>query len=177
MPIKKENNRLHFLRETIRISGRTYEEINEMSGGRITQIPYYLKEDSCKLSQALEICSVLGYEVTMTLVDEHERYRAKKNVKMRTGHRLDFLRNAMKIYGIAQKDIAQTMNLHANTLIYNFHVDDMSIARIYEIADAMGLSLTIDINPSPAPHSAEPTGGLHVTTTILKAMEQYIVTK
>lgn len=177
MPKKKESYRLQFLRELIRISGRTYKEIADMSDGRVTQIPYYLNQDSCKLSQALNICEALGYEMTMELVDEKGLYRANDKARQREGRRLDFMRNALARIGVTQKDLSEKMGLHPNTLIYNFQTDDMPVTRVYEIADTLGLGLRIDIRQVPS--SAEEDGGgsgCHVVTTVTKTLEQRIDT-
>lgn len=175
MPIKKSNNYLQFLREAIRISGRTYSEITDLSGGRVTQIPYYLREDSCKLSQACDICEAIGYELTFRLEDDRHLYVAGDNPRVRTGHRLDFLRNELARIGMSQKELASRMGVHSNTLIYNFQVDDMSIPRIFEIACVLQEKLIIDIRQREAEAETGQEGsGCHVVTTITKTVDQYI---
>lgn len=174
MPKKKDSNCLQFLRELIRISGYTYKEIADMSQGQVTQIPYYLNVDSCKLSHALNICNTIGYRMTMEMVDENGKYIVNENARVRSGKRLDFLRNALARFGIAQKDVAEKMGLHANTLIYNFQVDDMSIPRIYEIAAALDLELLINITPIEACRQGDERRGCHVVTTITKTVDQHV---
>ena len=174
MPKKKDSNCLQFLRELIRISGYTYKEISDMSNGQVTQIPYYLNVDSCKLSHALNICNTIGYCMTMEMVDENGKYTVNKKARVRSGKRLDFMCNAFSRFGITQKDVAEIMKLHANTLVYNFQVDDMSIPRIYEIAAALELELLINISPLDVCHQGDDRKGCHVVTTITKTVDQYV---
>ncbi len=61
--------------------------------------------------------------------------------------RLAFLRIALKKYGISRKDLAEKLGLNYTGVNRWFHVDDIAISYIFDIAELYGLKVKTIIKP------------------------------
>ena len=106
-----------------------------------------------RLSFAQEIVDRLGYVLSFSLEREAPSSMHVVEIELSQGtdtiDRLAFLRIAMQKYGISRKDLAEQLGLNYTGVNRWFHVDDIALSYIFEIAELYDLKVKTTIKPRP----------------------------
>ena len=136
-------------------TGTNKSKLAKIMGVSAQNIFTYFQRDDMKLSYAQEIASRLGFKLGFTLEKEGAPSSSatlmdiESLVNANGLSRLAFLRVAMGQYGIQRKDLAEKLGLNYTGVNRWFHVDDIAISYIFEIAELYDLKVKTTIKPRP----------------------------
>ena len=139
---------LQFLESLMASIGVSKPELARLMGMSPQNIFAYFQRDDMRLSLAQRVVDRLGYELSFSLERETQSSLCEVEIELPQGtDRLAFLRIALKKYGISRKDLAEKLGLNYTGVNRWFHVDDMAISYIFDIAELYGLKVKTIIKP------------------------------
>ena len=144
--VKRGN--LQFLESLMASIGVSKPELARLMGMSPQNIFAYFQRDDMRLSFAQRVVDRLGYELSLSLDRETPTSLCIVEIGLPQGtDRLAFLRIALKKYGISRKDLAEKLGLNYTGVNRWFHVDDIAICYIFDIAEIYDLKVKTTINP------------------------------
>ena len=135
------------------VAGINCVDVAKIIGGTVPAVRHWFKEnvDDTKLSYVYRVAEYTGYKFDLLLtrsgkeaagtipvdVDDFirlpsENYRPKV---------MSFLTLALRRYGLTKKNLATATGLSYSTITYFYSIDDITISRIFHIAQCMDFSV------------------------------------
>ena len=154
-PSQGKFKRLQFIVDLIGLRGLNYDAVAALLGLSRPIIYTAIREDDMLLSRAEAICEVLDSSLTITLsldpgkdgittaIDPSLMIHTPYGFKLK---RLAFLSLFMARYGISRGEIARRTGLSPSTVATWFQNDDIKISRLFQVIDAIGASIRVDID-------------------------------
>lgn len=148
-PVKPGFRRMQFLLDFMNAAGINCVDVAKIIGGSVPGVRHWFREDvdDTKLSNVYRIAEFTGYKFDLLLtrsgkeaagiipvdVDDfirlpNDNYRPKV---------MSFLTLALRRYGLTKKDLAAATGLAYSTFTYFYSTDDISISRIFDIANSL----------------------------------------
>ncbi len=148
--------RLWFLDQLIYSQGLTKRQVALLLNRSPQSITYIFNEDNCKLSFIENLCRILGFVTTIQIVE-----RGKSQPKPvildyddPKRSRLSFLNDAIKASKMPLKEILRKSHISKTSFEHFYETGDISIDKIYRIADAMGGMVCITIQRTDHPKNS-----------------------
>jgi hypothetical protein len=149
--------RLKFITEFMNRTGHTTPSIAQAMGYKSRQtVFHWLDKDDMKMSKCYELFDACGYRIRFAMVPKtYNKIDCTAEVTMVTedpvnddDKRLAFMSRAIAKTDITQEALAQKLG-RRRTAIHHWlnEVDDCMISQVYETAEALGMKVTIDIQP------------------------------
>ena len=149
--------RLRFLSEFMRLLGDSGADVARVLGITRGGVAHWFSSDDCKLSYCERYMSERGYDLVLSLAAKkitRESDKVSISIERKTPEAdevqcklLAFLQVAMAKFDITKLDIARALDIKYNTVRHWFIVDDIYVSHIFNIAQAFGFKLHIDIKP------------------------------
>lgn len=145
--------RLQFIVDVVGLNNLGYDDVAAKLGLTKPTIYSCIREDDMSLSRAEDICELLGFDLHFSFVipNDNSEYviDGKHIVPDKKGkfrlRRLAFLSSFLKARGVTQYTLGEKLGLAGSTVAAWFQRDDIKISRLFQIADAYGYSVRVDI--------------------------------
>ena len=148
---------LRFITEFMNRTGHTTTTVATAMGYKSRQtVFHWLDKDDIKMSKCYELFDACGYTIAFAMVPKsHGKIKCTADVKMVTEEqkgendtRLGFMSRAIAKTDMTQEQLAQRLG-RRRTAIHHWlnEVDDCMISQVYEMAEVLGMKVTIDIQP------------------------------
>lgn len=140
--------RLDFFKEFILSTGFRYNEIADMLGISTSAVWLWFapKKDDVKLSNIRKVAEVTGYTAHVSMKKRVDVLSSSTDPKQESSYRyvdgqlvsdpLSFLDMFLEHYEITKKDLSEKLKYPYTTLLYWFREGDISVSKLYEIAEA-----------------------------------------
>ena len=184
-PMKTDFKRLQFLTDFMNSAGINCVDVANIICGSVPAVRHWFKEgvDDTKLSYVYRIAEYTGYKFDLLLtrsgkegsgsipidVDDFihlpgEIYKPKI---------MSFLTLALRRYGLSKRDVATATGLAYSTIVYFFHTDDISISRIFDIANCMDFCLRFSFSKIEEPEKDPDKRHTYTVSIIKKSVVQF----
>lgn len=145
-----EVNNLDFLVQFMAETAMTTADIADRMGLARQTVYHWLVKDDIKVSSVYHLFNTCGYRVKFNL-ESPKNTRGNADVIFNIenpdeSENLGFLSIAMRKNRISKKALSEITGFGETSVHYWFRNDDCNLSRIYEIADAYGLNLRIEIS-------------------------------
>ena len=140
--------RLTFLRTFITMMGATIGDVASQLGVSPVTIGYWFHHDNTNLSRIRTVLELFGYSLCISLRDP-KLDKSQRVFPWRSYEHLPFLSSSMSQLGINKKELARLLKITPSAVHHMMQCNDMSLARLLQIADVLHLSLQFHIRPRP----------------------------
>ncbi len=142
------DKRLGFLLEILDLKGIAKTELAARLKVSQQSVFKFFKNDNMKLSYAIHVMDVLGYNLVVYLEKDGDDMRSiienvTKILKPDERKLLTFLLIAFKKYNIDATSLAPKIGFYKTGVMRWFRVDDILLSRLYQVAEAYDLKLHI----------------------------------
>lgn len=148
---------LKFVTEFMNRTGHTTTSIAEKMGYKSRQtVFHWLDKDDMKISKCYELFEACGYTIRFSMVPKSEGVidctavvnMVTEDAPRPGDRRLGFMSRAIAKTNMTHEELAKALG-RRRTAIHHWlnEVDDCMISQVYETAEALGMKVTIDIQP------------------------------
>ena len=116
----------------------------EKAGLTQVTVYYWLKKDDAHLSSVENLINAWGYRLSFELVSPDDEISIV-NIELPNEKRLAFLERAM--VGVDRMELQKKLGIGTTTIYYWLTHDDIFISYIFQIAEALGKKVKINIRP------------------------------
>lgn len=116
----------------------------EKAGLTQVTVYYWLKKDDAHLSSVENLINAWGYRLSFELVSPDDEISIV-NIELPDEKRLAFLERAM--VGVDRMELQKKLGIGTTTIYYWLTHDDIFISYIFQIAEALGKKVKINIRP------------------------------
>lgn len=116
----------------------------EKAGLTQVTVYYWLKKDDAHLSSVERLINAWGYKLSFELVSPGEE-DSIVNIELASEKRLSFLERAMA--NVDRAELQKRLGIGTTTIYYWLTHDDIFISYIFQIAEAMGKKVKVNIRP------------------------------
>lgn len=144
------SKRLAFLTTLMIQEAFSKAELARRLGVTWQNIGTYFEKDDMKLSKAIEMCRLIGYDMTVALEDPNAKTASAIidiTERTKTNKRLDPIFKYLALNNISLAEVSRRTGISNTSVQAWFRTDDMKLSRIYELAEALGVKVYFRMTP------------------------------
>ena len=141
--------RLWFLDLLLYSQGLTKKDAANLLNKSPQNLTYIFKEDNCKLSFVEDVSRILGFTTSFQIIERGKPIPTPPEISYTNPKRdrLSFIERAMQESGLTRKDILRKARINAKAYEQIVERGDISIDKIYRIAEALGGMVIVNVRP------------------------------
>jgi hypothetical protein len=151
--VTKPLRNLAFVRDFLNRQGIGVPRAAEMLGLSRQAVNHWFAKDDARLSSIQSLFTACGYNLVLSferpavqsgpaIICQEEPLAPSE---VRSHGRLAFLDNAIRCYGINNSALCRSLGINKTAIQYWFKKDDLFVSHLFDIAEAAGLVLKIQI--------------------------------